>query len=38
VHDQATSYASPVTPEARKQALADYCQALFCLNEFLYID
>ncbi|MFN7806373.1 MAG: DUF1553 domain-containing protein [Planctomycetaceae bacterium] len=38
VLNQAGSYASPVTPESRRQALADYCQALFCLNEFIYID
>ena len=38
VRSQAESYASPVTPESHRQALADYCQALFCLNEFIYID
>jgi mono/diheme cytochrome c family protein len=38
LRSQAESYASPVTPDARRQSLADYCQALFCLNEFIYIE
>lgn len=24
--------------ENRLQALADFCQGLFCLNEFIYVD
>ncbi|MFN8857811.1 MAG: PSD1 and planctomycete cytochrome C domain-containing protein [Planctomycetaceae bacterium] len=35
---QAETYATPATPEARRQALADYCQVLFCLNEFVYLE
>jgi mono/diheme cytochrome c family protein len=38
LRSQSESYASPPTPDARRQALADYCQALFCLNEFIYIE
>jgi hypothetical protein len=25
-------------PEARELALADFCQVLMCLNEFVYVD
>jgi len=35
---QAETYATPPTAESRRQALADYCQVLFCLNEFVYLE
>ncbi|MSQ96942.1 MAG: DUF1553 domain-containing protein [Gemmataceae bacterium] len=33
---QAESYGK--TPQARDQALTDFCQVLVCLNEFIYVD
>jgi hypothetical protein len=33
---QAESYGK--TPQARDQALTDFCQVLLCLNEFIYVD
>lgn len=36
IQRQAASYGS--TPAARDQALADFCQVVMCLNEFIYVD
>ena len=36
VQRQAVSYG--MTATARDQALADYCQVMLCLNEFIYVD
>jgi hypothetical protein len=36
VESQAASYGK--TPQARDQALTDFCQVLLCLNEFIYVD
>jgi hypothetical protein len=33
---QAESYGN--TPQARDQAVIDFCQVLLCLNEFIYVD
>jgi hypothetical protein len=33
---QSASYGA--TPQARDQALADFCQIMLCLNEFIYVD
>jgi hypothetical protein len=38
VREQERSYAQAGQAEARSLALADFCQALFGLNEFVYID
>jgi hypothetical protein len=36
VERQAESYGK--TPQAREQALVDFCQVMLCLNEFIYVD
>ncbi len=36
IERQAESYGR--TPQAREQALVDFCQVLLCLNEFIYVD
>lgn len=36
IERQTTSYGK--TPQAREQALVDFCQVLLCLNEFIYVD
>ena len=36
IQRQAESYGK--TPQARDQALSDFCQVLLCLNEFIYVD
>jgi hypothetical protein len=35
---QAASYQSAGKTDARDLALADFCQVLLCLNEFVYVD
>ena len=35
---QTTSYSTAGKPDARDLALADFCQALLCLNEFVYVE
>jgi mono/diheme cytochrome c family protein len=35
---QIASYQQTGKPDARQLALADFCQALMCLNEFVYVD
>ncbi|MGI8602590.1 MAG: DUF1549 and DUF1553 domain-containing protein [Verrucomicrobiales bacterium] len=35
---QARDRAARNQPDARHQAVADFCQAVFCLNEFIYVD
>ncbi len=34
----ALAFLKPHTGAARETALADLCQVLFCLNEFLYVE
>jgi hypothetical protein len=36
IERQAESYGK--APQAREQALVDFCQVLLCLNEFIYVD
>jgi hypothetical protein len=36
IERQAESYGK--TPQAREQALVDFCQVMLCLNEFIYLD
>ncbi len=36
--DQEGSYRKAGRADARERALADFCQTLFCLNEFVYVD
>src|SRR5204863_2254747 len=36
IERQAESYGK--TPQAREQAVVDFCQVLMCLNEFIYVD
>jgi hypothetical protein len=38
VAQQAASYATAGKPDARELALTDFCQALLCLNEFVYVE
>src|SRR5205085_1704517 len=38
VHAQAESYKSAGNGDGRELALADFCQAVMCLNEFVYVD
>ncbi len=38
LQQQTKTYASEKEQPALKQALADFCQALFCLSEFIYIE
>jgi cytochrome c553 len=38
VKSQLASYMAEGKKEAREHALADFCQVLMCLNEFIYID
>jgi hypothetical protein len=38
VKSQAASYIESEEGEPQQQALADFCQALICLNEFLVVD
>jgi hypothetical protein len=35
---QESSYQRDQNPEARELALADFCQVLFSLNEFVFIE
>ena len=35
---QTASYQAAGRPDASHRALADFCQVLFCLNEFIYVD
>jgi len=35
---QASSYQAAGKPDARELALADFCQVLLCLNEFVYVE
>jgi hypothetical protein len=36
IERQAESYGK--SPQAREQALTDFCQVMLCLNEFIYVD
>ena len=36
--DQQSAYVSGNFPDAKQAALTDFCQTLFALNEFIYID
>ncbi|MBI3863630.1 MAG: DUF1553 domain-containing protein [Planctomycetia bacterium] len=38
VTSQAASYQSAGQPDPREKALADFCQVLLCLNEFVYVE
>ena len=38
VKAQAESYKAAGKTDGREVALADFCQALMCLNEFVYVD
>jgi hypothetical protein len=38
VANQAASYQSAGNADARELALADFCQVLLCLNEFVYVE
>jgi hypothetical protein len=38
LEQQTTSYQGKKRPEARELALADFCQVLMSLNEFVYVD
>jgi mono/diheme cytochrome c family protein len=38
VNAQAASYQAAGKPDARGLALADFCQVLLCLNEFVYVE
>lgn len=38
VTSQAASYTAAGKPDARDLALADFCQVLLCLNEFVYVE
>jgi len=38
VKAQLASYTAEGRKDAREQALADFCQVLICLNEFIYVD
>ncbi|MGE5191880.1 MAG: PSD1 and planctomycete cytochrome C domain-containing protein [Deltaproteobacteria bacterium] len=38
VTSQAASYQSAGKPDSRDLALADFCQVLLCLNEFVYVE
>ena len=38
VKDQTESYRADHKEDARELALADFCQVLMCLNEFVYVD
>ena len=35
---QAEAYRAAGKPDAADFAIADFCQALMCLNEFVYVD
>jgi hypothetical protein len=36
INRQAESYGK--TPQSQERALADFCQVLLCMNEFIYVD
>src|SRR5262249_36926860 len=38
VKSQLASYMAEGKKDAREHALADFCQVLMCLNEFIYVD
>jgi cytochrome c553 len=38
VTQQIASYSTAGKPDARELALTDFCQALLCLNEFVYVE
>jgi hypothetical protein len=38
IQSQQASYAADQKPNARELALADFCQVLFGLNEFVYVE
>ena len=38
VAEQAAAYKAAAKPDAERLALADFCQAVLCLNEFVYVD
>src|SRR2546428_2180682 len=38
IADQAAAYQSAGRTDARDAALADFCQSLMCLNEFVYVE
>jgi hypothetical protein len=38
VKSQLASHLAEGRTEAREHALADFCQVLMCLNEFIYVD
>jgi hypothetical protein len=38
IRTQIDSYTAAVKAEARELALADFCQVLMCLNEFVYLE
>ena len=38
INRQRDSYLQSKQPDAAHLALADFCQTLFCLNEFIYVD
>jgi hypothetical protein len=38
VRAQSASYEAAGKSDARDQALADFCQVLLCLNEFVYVE
>lgn len=38
LQEQTAAYRADAKPDPERRALADLCQALFCLNEFVYVD
>jgi hypothetical protein len=38
IAEQATAYQKVARSDARDVAMADFCQSLFCLNEFVYLE
>jgi uncharacterized protein DUF1549/uncharacterized protein DUF1553/cytochrome c len=38
IRKQSDSYRQSSKPDAESRALADFCQALMCLNEFVYVE
>ncbi len=38
IESQTAAYQKQQIPDAKAVALADFCQTLFCLNEFIYLD
>jgi hypothetical protein len=38
LREQADSYAAAGRSDGREAALVDFCQALLCLNDFVYVE